>query len=176
MGERGLSFPLETKRLYIRPFRTEDADELHGIIGDPKVMDRIPGGPSSTPQETKIRLAKIIEHQEKNGFSLWALRTKEQGNLIGNCGLILVEGRGPEVELAYDIAYEFWGRGYATEAARECLRFGFENLKLDRIIALTYSDHIASRRVMEKIGMVYEKASYYYDRDLVQYVTSKNQT
>ena len=169
-----MSFPLETKRLYIRPFRTEDADELHEIFGDSRVMERIPGGPSPTLQETKGRLAKIIEHQEKNGFSLWALIDKEKGNLIGNCGLILVEGRGPEIELSYDIAYEFWGRGYATEAARECLRFGFENLKLDRIIALTYSDHIASRRVMENIGMVYEKTGHYYDRDLVQYFASKN--
>lgn len=169
-----MSFPLETKRLYIRPFRREDADELHEIFGDSRVMERIPGGPSPTLQETKGRLAKIIKHQEKNGFSLWALIDQEKGNLIGNCGLILVEGRGPDVELSYDIAYEFWGRGFATEAARECLRFGFENLKLDRIIALTYFDHIASRRVMEKIGMVYEKTGHYYDRDLVQYFASKN--
>jgi RimJ/RimL family protein N-acetyltransferase len=73
-------------------------------------MERIPSGPSPTLQETKEKLEKIIEHQEKNGFSLWALKDKEKGNLIGNCGLILVEGRGPEIELSYDIAYAFWGK------------------------------------------------------------------
>ena len=169
-----MGFPLETKRLYIRPFCAEDAEELHKVFGDARVMERIPGGPSPTLQETQRRLAKIIAHQETHGFSLWALIDKERGLLLGDCGLILVEGRGPEIELSYDIAYEFWGRGYATEAARECLRFGFENLKLNRIIALTYANHTASRRVIEKIGMTYEKTGHYYDRDLVQYSASKN--
>ncbi len=169
-----MSFPLETERLYIRPFRKEDADDLHVIFGDPRVMERIPGGPSPTLQATKERLAKIMAHQEQNGFSLWALINKATGHLIGNCGLILVEGRGPEIEVSYDIAYAYWGRGYATEAARECLRFGLEELQLDRIIALTYADHGASRRVMENIGMVYEKSVRYYDRDLVQYVAMTN--
>jgi len=137
-------------------------------------MDRIPGGPSPTLHVTKERLAKIIAHQETHGFSLWAVIDKASGRLIGDCGLILVEGRGPEIEVSYDIAYAFWGEGYATEAARECLRFGLEELKLDRIIALTYADHRASRRVMEKIGMVYEKTVRYYDRDLVQYVAATN--
>jgi len=169
-----LSFPLETQRLYIRPFRAEDAEALHMVFGDARVMERIPGGPSPTLQETQRRLAKIMAHQEKHGFSLWALIDKENGNLVGDCGLILVEGRGPEVEVSYDITYAWWGRGYATEAARECLRFGFEELKLPGIIALTYADHMASRRVMEKIGMTYESIVHYYDRDLVQYSASPN--
>jgi ribosomal-protein-alanine N-acetyltransferase len=168
-----MAFPLETKRLYIRSFRFEDATELHQVFGDPRVMQRIPGGPAQTLEETQRRLAKIIQHQETHGFSLWALIHKETGNLIGDCGLILVEGRGPEIEIAYDIAYEYWGRGYATEAAQECLRFGFENLKLDLLIGLTYADHLASRRVMEKIGMTFEKTVHHYDRDLVQYVAFK---
>jgi RimJ/RimL family protein N-acetyltransferase len=169
-----VSFPLETKRLYIRPFRAEDVEALHRVFGDARVMDRIPGGPSSTLRETQRRLAKIMAHQETHGFSLWALIEKESGSLVGDCGLILVEGRGPEIEVSYDVAYAFWGRGFATEAARECLRFGFENLKLPRIIALTYADHTASRRVMEKIGMTYEKPAHYYDRDLVQYTVAPN--
>ena len=169
-----MSFRLETKRLYIRPFRIEDASELHKIFGDSKVMEHIPSGPSQRLEETQRRLAKIIEWQEKDGFSLWALIHKETGKLIGDCGLIPVEGRGPEIELSYDIAYEFWGRGYATEAARECLKYGFENLKLEHIIALTYADHNASLRVMQKIGMNYKKSVHHYDRDLVQYSISKN--
>lgn len=168
-----MNFPLKTKRLYIRPFGSEDVEGLHKIFGDPEVMKHIPSGPSSSLQVTQQRLAKIIKHQEEHGFSLWALIEKETGILIGDCGLILVEGRGPEIELSYDIARAYWGKGYATEAARECLRFGLENLKLDRIIAITYPDHFASRRIMEKIGMTYEGFVHYYDRDLVQYSASK---
>jgi ribosomal-protein-alanine N-acetyltransferase len=162
----------ETPRLFLRHFEPDDAEELHTVFGDPKVMERIPGGPSPSLQETRRRLMKIIEHQQKHGFSLWAIVEKNSGKLIGDCGLILVEGRGPEIEISYDIAYEFWGRGYATEAASRCLRFGIEQLKLKRVIGLTYADHIASRRVMENSGMVYEKRVERYSRELVQYTTN----
>lgn len=164
-----MSFLIETRRLYIRQFRNEDAEELHKIFGDPEVMKRIPGGSSLSIESTQQRLDKIIQHQQENGFSLWALIRKEDKKLIGDCGLILVEGRGPEVELSYDINREFWGKGYATEAGRECLRFGFERLGLKRIIAITDPDHFASRRVMEKCGMTYQGIAKYYDRDLVLY-------
>jgi ribosomal-protein-alanine N-acetyltransferase len=136
-------------------------------------MERIPGGTSPSLQETQRRLSNIIEHQNQHGFSLWAVIEKNSGKLIGDCGLIFVGGYGPEIEISYDIAYEFWGKGYATEAARKCLRFGVEKLKLKRIIGLTYGDHIASRRVMENSGMIYEKHVYRYDRELVQYTTEK---
>ncbi len=166
---------METERLYIRPFRPDDDVELHEIFGDLKVMERIPSGPSKSLAETQRRLAKIMEHQTKHGFSLWALIRKEDGKLIGDCGLILVEGCGPEVEISYDIAYEFWGRGYATEAAGECLRYGLEDLGLKRIVGLTYADHHASRRIMEKIGMAYEGKVRHYNRDLVQYYATRKE-
>lgn len=134
-------------------------------------MERIPGGPSPSLQDTQRRLMKIIEHQNKHGFSLWAVIEKNSGKLIGDCGLILVEGCGPEIEVSYDIAYEFWGRGYATEAASRCIRFGIEKLKLKRIVGLTYADHGASRQVMENSGMIYEKHVHRYGRELVQYTT-----
>jgi ribosomal-protein-alanine N-acetyltransferase len=171
-GGGEVSFRLETNRLFIRPFLRRDARALHKIFGDVRVMERIPSGPSRTLEETQRRLDKIMEWQEQYGFSLWALEHKDDGTLIGDCGLIPVEGHGPEIELSYDIAYKFWGRGYATEAAQACLRYGFEKLKLNRIIALTYADHIASLRVMHKIGMTYEKSVHLYDRDLVQYSIS----
>jgi len=169
-----VNFLLETKRLYIRLFKHEDAEALHKIFGDPEVMKRIPSGPSPSIEVTQQRLENIMKLQKEHGLSLWALIEKETGVLIGNCGLYPVEGRGPEIELSYDIARAFWNKGYATEAARECLRYGFESLKLNRIIAITDPDHFASRRVMEKIGMTYEGVVHYYERDLVQYSMSKN--
>jgi ribosomal-protein-alanine N-acetyltransferase len=168
-----MSFLLETKRLYIRPFKPEDAEALHEIFGNPEVMGRLPKGSSPSLQVTRERLAKIIKHQNENGLSLWALIEKKSGKLIGDCGLIPVEGKGPEIELSYDISRAYWGKGYATEAAQECLKFGFEKLGLTRIIALTFPDHYASRRVMEKIGMIYEGMAHHYNQDLVQYSAPK---
>ena len=164
-----MELPLETERLRIRLFRLEDAERLHTVFGDPEVMARIQAGPSPSLEVTRQRLATIMEHQDKNGFSLWALIGKGSEVLIGVCGLILVEWRGPEVELAYEIGRGFWGKGYATEAAKACLKFGFENLKLSCIIALTDADHFASRRVIEKIGMKNDGITHYYGRSLVQY-------
>jgi ribosomal-protein-alanine N-acetyltransferase len=132
-------------------------------------MDRIPSGVSKSPDETKKRLERIMESHEKHGYGLWAVIRKEDVRLIGECGIILVEGKGPEVEIAYQFSHSSWGRGYATEAAKECLRFGLEELGFDRIIGITYPDHDASRRVMEKAGMSYVGTGYYYRHEMVVY-------
>jgi PPOX class probable F420-dependent enzyme len=81
--------------------------------------------------------------------------------------------KGPEVELAYRFGREFWGRGYATEAAGACLRYGFEQLGLERIIAVTGEDHVASRRVMEKNGLTLVGTESYYGREMVKYAAER---
>jgi ribosomal-protein-alanine N-acetyltransferase len=151
----------------------EDAGELHRIFGDPEVMCRIPSGPSKNLEETKKRLNRIIQGHRERGYGLWAVIRREDGELIGNCGIIPVEGVGPEVELSYDFRRESWGKGYATEAARVCLRFGLEDLGFRRIIAITYPDHLASRRVMEKAGMHLQGAGRYYKHDMVVYAITR---
>ena len=112
----------------------------------------------------------IIRHERENGFGLWAVELKESGELIGDCGLFLVQGTGPEVEVAYHFGKPWWGQGIATEAASACLHFGFKECGLDEIIAICFPEHIASRRVMEKSGMRYVGPARYYDLDLVKYV------
>ena len=79
-------------------------------------------------------------------------------------------GRRPDVEVAYHFGKEWWGHGYATEAASACLTHGFKECGLSEIIAICFPEHIASRRVMEKSGMRYVGPARYYDLDLVKYV------
>ena len=117
----------------------------------------------------QIRAARIESHFEQHGFGLWAVEFKETGELIGDCGLFLVEGRGPEVEVAYHFGKEWWGHGYATEAATACLGYGFRECGLQEIIAISYPQHTASRRVMEKSGMKYVGNARYYEIDVVKY-------
>jgi RimJ/RimL family protein N-acetyltransferase len=164
-----MPFPLITKRLIVRPFRLSDDDAFHTVLGDPEVMKDIPGGPSPSVPATRSKLRRIIEMQDRYGLSMWALIERESNTIIGDCGLMLVEGKGPEIELTYDIAREKWGEGFATEAAHVCLKYGFEELDLEEIIAITYPHHQASRRVMEKAGMTYRRVHRYYDRDMVVY-------
>ncbi len=169
-----MTFPIETSRLLIRSFRPDDAPALHErVFGRDDVMRFIPRGASPSVERTRGSVERFIRHEREHGFGLWAVELHETGELIGDCGLVYVEGRGPEIEVAYHFAKESWGQGIATEAARACLTYGFRELHLREIIAICFPDHIASRRVMEKAGMKYVGPARYYDLDLVKYVATR---
>jgi RimJ/RimL family protein N-acetyltransferase len=166
--------PIETKRLVIRSFTPQDAPALHErVFGDPEAMRFIPRGASPSVERTRGSIERFIAHERQNGFALWAVELKEIGELIGDAGLYLVEGTGPEVEVAYHFGKEWWGQGYATEAAKTCIQFGFRECGLTEIIAICFPEHIASRRVMEKAGMKFVGPARYYGLDLVKYVATR---
>jgi len=159
---------IETDRLILRPFELDDLDDLAAILADPDVTRYLPGGRPRTREQTEATLRFIIGHWEQRGFGWWAVNQKTGRELIGWCGLKLLDSTG-EVEVLYLFARRHWGQGYATEAGTASLRYGFEELKLDRIIALAVPENAASRRVMEKIGMQYEKTAVHYNLDLACY-------
>lgn len=165
-------FPLETPRLLIRPLTNGDLEAIHAIFGDPEVMARVPKGPSPDLAHSKERLDSLIEHQDRHGFSLWAVTERSSGELIGDCGLMYVEGEGPDVELAYHLRRDRWGKGYVTEAAKECIRFGLKELRIPRIVALAEPLHFVSRRVMEKVGMSHEGDEERYGKRMAVYSIS----
>ena len=170
---RALSFPIETPRLIIRSFQIADAELLHErVFGDEETMRFIPRGASPSVERTRGAVERFMRHEREHGFGLWAVELRATGEFIGDCGLVFVEGTGPEVELAYHLAKEWWGRGLATEAARACLDYGFRELGLREIIAICFPEHVASRRVMEKAGMRYVGSARYYELDLVKYVAN----
>ena len=149
-----IRFPIETERLLLRPFTADDAEALHAIWGDPAAR-RFGGdwpGPE-TVADTRRYLEPILAGQAERGYASWAVVERETGRLIGDCGLFLADGVGPDVELAYGLAADVWGRGYATEAAAACVRAGFEQLGLERIVADVDPGNAASARVLEKVGM-----------------------
>jgi ribosomal-protein-alanine N-acetyltransferase len=164
---------LETERLVIRSFTLDDAERFHNTLGDERVMARIPSGVSPSVEDTKERIKRIMDREKRDGFSLMAIIEKYTDEIIGNCGLILVEGEGPEVEVSYDIAFDRWNRGYATEASIRVVRWGFEEKGLQRILAMTYPDHHASIRVIEKLGMVRRGIEKHYGHQLVVFEISR---
>ncbi|MFN2520650.1 MAG: GNAT family N-acetyltransferase [Candidatus Limnocylindria bacterium] len=166
--------PLETERLSIRAFTPDDVQAHHArIAGDADVMRVSPRGASSDIERTREAVERYIAHQRDHGFSLWAVDERGTGEYVGCCGLSLVEGRGPDVEVAYRFARDRWGRGYATEATRACLAYGLGELGLERIVAMTTPDHAASRRVMEKNGMRFVGPARFYQLDLVLYEAAR---
>ena len=159
---------VETARLRMRPFTLEDLDGLWRIASDPEVMRHIGDGLPFTRDETLANLTKIIEVFKRRGYGRWALEKKDGGELIGYCGL----GYGIEevgVEVVYLLAREEWGKGIATEAGAASLRYGFETLGCNSIAAVTRPNNWRSRRVMERLGMSFERAAFYHGYSCVCY-------
>ena len=168
-GPRTLSFPLETPRLLMRPWEPTDTDAFHRLYASPEVMRWVGGGPSRDIEHSERRLTWMIEQQARTGLSLWATIERESGAIIGECGLIHVGGEGPEVEIAYKLCRPYWGHGYASEAAQAVMEAGFRALGLRRIVAYVYPDNIASRCVLERIGMRAVEVRRAYSADLLLY-------
>lgn len=163
---------VRTDRLCLRWFSWEDLDAYARIMGDCEVGRWFPKGEGYTREEAKKSLDNILDHWTKHGFGIWAITDKDNRFLLGRCGLNLI-AETLEIEVDFVLARNYWGHGYATEAARAALAYGFDVLKLDRIIALAKPDNIASRRVIEKIGMRYVKNAEYWGIICAYYEISK---
>jgi RimJ/RimL family protein N-acetyltransferase len=168
-----MSIPeIETARLHLRAFTPDDLDDLYMVFGDAEVMKYISGGKPRTREATETGLLRTIEGWQKRGFGLWAVAEKDGGKVIGYCGLMFLEDT-TEIELAYGLAKSAWGKGFATEAALASLKYGFEELKMERIVAVVNPQNVSSQRVLEKLGMKYTKDARHYDADLMYYEISK---
>ena len=166
-----MPLPLATERLVIRPYREDDAMALHEVFGSPEVMKWTPSPPSKDVAETTQRLARTMAFTARQppGMGLWALERKDTSEFLGQVGLFPVEGKGPEVEVAYELAPRIWGHGYATEAARALVEYGFGELDLRRIVALILPDNARSRNVASKCGLTLEGPARFYGLDLLVY-------
>ena len=170
-----MPLPLSTERLVIRPYREDDATALHEVFGSPEVMKWTPSPPSKDVAETAQRLARTMAFTARQppGMGLWALQLKKPAEFLGQVGLFPVEGKGPEVEVAYELAPRVWGHGYATEAARALIDYGFGELGLQRIVALILPDNARSRNVASKCGLALEGPGRFYGLDLVVYARER---
>ena len=159
---------LTTERLILRPFRLADLHPLHAILQEPDILKYFPR-PGPPPLE---KVEKIIREQlaqyEQYGFGQWAVELRAKPGLIGWCGLNHLPDTD-EDEVAYLLSQAAHGKGYATEGAKSSLDFGFEKVKLRRLIALMHPENNASRRVAEKIGMTYLDRVVYWGLDLLRY-------
>jgi hypothetical protein len=148
----------ETERLFVRHFKLVDGEAMDRVFGDAEVMYYGSGVQSQQWVREWLR-GCLDDYQQKCGFGLWAVVEKSGRDVIGYCGLSQFPDVGgqPEIEIGYRLARPYWGRGYATEAARAVRDYGFGTLKLHRLISMIDPGNVASIRVAEKIGLRYEK-------------------
>jgi ribosomal-protein-alanine N-acetyltransferase len=148
---------LQTERLALRTWSPDDAEEGFRIWGDKDVMRYVgTGRPNASAEETRAWLARMAAHHEQHGFGFWAVVEKATGWLIGNCGMGYQRDGGLPIEFGYTLARSHWSRGLATEAGCACLRYAFEELRLPELFASVDSRNVASIRVLEKLGFVYQ--------------------
>jgi RimJ/RimL family protein N-acetyltransferase len=141
---------LRTERLVLRTWRADDADAFAAMGSDPAVMEHFPGLLDRAQSDAMI--GRIRAHFTREGFGLWAVEVPGVAPFVGFCGLSRPAFM-PVVEVGWRFARAYWGHGYATEAARAAVAWGFANLELDEIVAFTVPANVRSQRVMERLGM-----------------------
>lgn len=150
---------LRTDRLRLRGWKQEDLIPFGALNADPRVMEYFES--ALTRPQSDALVARLRKHFDRHGFGMWAVEAPGVAPFVGFVGLAVPPFRAhftPGVEVGWRLAGEFWGRGYASEAARAALSFGFGPLGLAEIMAYTVRGNLRSRRVMERLGMTHSEA------------------
>jgi [ribosomal protein S5]-alanine N-acetyltransferase len=156
---------LETDRLVLRPLSLDDLDDLAGFLADAETMRYIGAGDTRNRDQARETLERMIESLQVQGFGQLGVVRKDDGAFMGRCGLlvwdprtwtitVLPEAEGPvEIEVGYLLGRDYWGHGYATEAATAVRDWALANLELERLIALILPGNERSAGVARKLGM-----------------------
>lgn len=145
---------IQTDRLVLRQWNNTDFEPFAAINADPRVMEYFPS--TLSRKESDDLSKRLCTQLEEQGWGLWAVSVPGIANFIGFIGLARPSFDAhftPAVEIGWRLAFDYWGKGYATEGAKAVLAFGFDSLNLDEIVSFTAEQNMRSRRIMEKIGM-----------------------
>ena len=150
---------LHTPRLRLRPFTEADGPVHLALYQDPEVTRQLGGGPFAGDQiavRSRRAVDKFVRHWAEKAYGVFAVEDLRTGRFLGQCGLNTIDELG-EIEILYALERAAWGQGLATEAARSAIAYGFDEVGLSRIVAVTRPEHARSRHVLEKLGMRYER-------------------
>ncbi len=149
---------IETERLRMRPLERQDLAGVCLLDTDPEVRSFFPEG-ELAPDQARRELERNISEWEKWGYGIFATFEKKTNSFIGRCGFArLASG---VIEFGYLLLKPYWGLGYATEATQAILNWGFAHTDIDRVVGFAPVDHVASLRVLEKVGMVFCRKDFY---------------
>lgn len=170
MGQREFA----TERLILRRWRGEDHSPFAAICADPYVMAFIGDGSTRTPEQASGLIDSAERAWDENGYGLFAVELRDMGELIGFAGLArpnFMPELLPSVEIGWRFGKAYWGKGYATEAAKEALEFATRLPSIEEIVSICQLGNVASVRIMEKIGLKFDRRSIdpTSDREVVVY-------
>ena len=147
---------LETERLRLRPFMLDDDAAVFALAADPEVARFVRFEAHRDIAETRAFLELAQQHYRRGDPFAWAIVRREDDRLIGSCGFVSQAGERRSAEIGYWLGQPYWGKGYAVEAARALVRFGFEQMGLERVEAKCFIENSAGQRVIEKLGMKFD--------------------
>lgn len=157
---------LETERLILRQLTTEDAEFIFELLNDPSFIRNIGDRNVRTIDDACAYIVNgPVASYAKNGFGLWLIALKETNEPIGMCGLIRRENL-ENVDIGYALLPRFWAKGYAVEAARATKAYAKDTVGLKRLVAIVDPANEGSIRVLEKIGLHYEKMVRLSEEDI----------
>jgi [ribosomal protein S5]-alanine N-acetyltransferase len=157
MSRRGTGPPvLETPRLLLRPMTPDDAPEMFAYASDPEVTRYVVWDTHRTPEDSRAFLEATAERYAAGDGLDWGIVHRADGRFIGTCGFVEHSPEHARAEAGFVVSKGYWGRGLAPEALGAMIRFGFEEMGLNRVEARCVAENRASARVMEKAGMAFE--------------------
>ena len=153
----------------MRPIQISDLEDLVKIWADPEVTRFLPSqGLPISREDTAKSLQSFVEHWQQKKYGVWAIVERGSSQTIGYCGLRYLN-QLDEVEVLYGLAKAYWGKGIATKAAKAAVEFGFEIINLDRVIAMALPDNVASIKVINNVGLQYEKQIHMFGLEVLYY-------
>ncbi len=166
---------LETLRLSMRDFTLDDFDDLYALNSDPRVMKFIADGTPSTRDEVARALRRFVRYPTLYpDLGIWHTSRRDTGAFIGFFALNYA-GKSADLEIGYRLLRNAWGLGFATEGATALAHYGFDDLRLHRIIGVTQPGNKPSQRVLMKAGLADQGWGRYYDRRLRLFAAERDE-
>ena len=169
---------IETPRLLLRPLTEDDEEHFVKLFADPRVTRYITLTEEPMPKEWAVEeLRENLAGWRKYGYGPWSAIHRETGRWIGKIDLSVLEDcpRDDKTEVGWELDPAFWGQGLATEGGQAAIRYGFTDLDFSRIISVTTPTNVASMRVMEKCGLMYQGRIHWRDLDCVWCATDRTE-
>ena len=162
---------LETQRLILREFLVTDAENMFQLNSDPEVIRYTGDVPFASVEEAKRFIQQYDKYREF-GYGRWTIVLKDSAQYVGWSGLSF-DDNTTETDLGFRLLKKNWNKGFATEAAKDCLHYGFQQLGLEKIIGRAMEDNKASIHILKKVGMTFEKKFEAHGGACLQYFITK---
>jgi RimJ/RimL family protein N-acetyltransferase len=164
---------MRTQRLVLRPFSGEDVGALYRILGEKGLLRYFPTTDPPPRDRVQKMISGSLRHWAERGYGLWAVASPSNGEFMGRCGLQYLP-ETDEVEVDFLLGRAFWGQGFATEAARASVRYGFEEWNFESLVGIVHPENKASQRVLQKLGMECTEQTVYFGMECYRYALKRS--